>query len=231
MLYVTALKRLGLDGSWNDTVLSAFLSGIDASSADDIRRFLQLVVEDHGLVADLTLGSMEKLDAELHGRDVVPVFSFVSVSPVPRAIRWGGLAGMSGDPADTLLRQALYGLAYAKAVPDAATPFPVGPWIGGSDSSGLDLGLACDGVVPSSSQTLAGKAHGVVLADHLDVVGHFDGPGGGGTFFKSGASFDAARFGALWSAVADAILSVDVLGPRPRGTRAEPGTRPETAPD
>ena len=67
------------------------------------------------------------------------------------------------------------------------------------------LGMAAphpsDGVVPAVSQTLDGRAAGIVLADHLDVIGHYSG-GPGVPIFKSGSDFDGTRFGALWIDVA-----------------------------
>jgi triacylglycerol lipase len=63
---------------------------------------------------------------------------------------------------------------------------------------------ANDGIVPASSQTLTGHAARVVLADHLDVVGHFEGRGNT-TLFKSGAGFGRREFTELWRFVAEAL--------------------------
>jgi hypothetical protein len=66
---------------------------------------------------------------------------------------------------------------------------------------------AQDGVVPAASQTLDGRARGLVFADHLDVVGSYRGARRDGqTVFDSGAKFDDARMEALWMSVADVIV-------------------------
>jgi hypothetical protein len=52
---------------------------------------------------------------------------------------------------------------------------------------------ASDGVVPARSQTLDGKAAGIVVGDHLDVVGSFDG-GNGVNVMRSGANFSGRDF-------------------------------------
>jgi len=54
--------------------------------------------------------------------------------------------------------------------------------------------------VPAWSQTLHGEAAGIVLGDHLDVIGHYESMDA--TFLRSGSHFDDARFRALWSEVA-----------------------------
>jgi hypothetical protein len=67
-----------------------------------------------------------------------------------------------------------------------------------------DAPRANDGIVPVSSQTLRGRAARLVLADHLDVIGHFEWRGNT-TLFKSGANFGRREFEALWRFVAEAL--------------------------
>jgi hypothetical protein len=64
---------------------------------------------------------------------------------------------------------------------------------------------AHDGVVPSSSQALdARRPSRVVVADHLDVIGHFEGRRSS-TIFKCGAAFGRREFQALWTDIARAL--------------------------
>jgi hypothetical protein len=87
---------------------------------------------------------------------------------------------------------------------------PEGPWIGRRH-----IALAPtsnDGIVPAWSQTLEGRAAGIVLGDHLDVIGHSE--AAGATFLRSGSAFDAARFRALWEQIGRA------LGTRPQPAEA-----------
>ena len=58
--------------------------------------------------------------------------------------------------------------------------------------------------MPVSSQTLTGRAARIVLADHLDVVGHYESRGNT-TLFKSGADFGQRQFEELWRFVAEAL--------------------------
>jgi hypothetical protein len=60
-----------------------------------------------------------------------------------------------------------------------------------------------DGIVPAWSQTLDGQAAGLVLGDHLDVIGHS--AAAGATFLRSGSNFDEPRFRALWAQVGRAV--------------------------
>jgi hypothetical protein len=77
-------------------------------------------------------------------------------------------------------------------------PVPEGPWIGAARVP--VTATSNDGIVPAWSQTLDGRAAGLVLGDHLDVIGHSQ--AAGATFMRSGSGFDESRFRALWGAVA-----------------------------
>ena len=59
--------------------------------------------------------------------------------------------------------------------------------------------------MPAWSQTLDGRAEGIVLGDHLDVIGHYE--AAGATFLKSGSKFDDNRFRSLWERVGRALRS------------------------
>jgi hypothetical protein len=58
--------------------------------------------------------------------------------------------------------------------------------------------------VPARSQTLDGKAAGIVVGDHLDVVGSFEG-GTGANVMRSGANFTGSDFEALWGDIANSL--------------------------
>ena len=63
-----------------------------------------------------------------------------------------------------------------------------------------------DGVVPTASQ-FYGELLGVVVADHLDVVGRYADPQkkSFSDWLPSGSGFDAERFVHAWESVADGI--------------------------
>ena len=178
--------------------LIANLADVDDETAHQIRSFLKDVARDHRLVDDLKPEAMAELNRALEGNDVVEPRSFVSVSPPPGVGLRAALA-FAGAP----LQRLFYDTAYAMAAgqPPATARKPKGPWIG---SSSIYVGdLSSDGIVPAWSQTLRGEARGVVLGDHLDVIGHYEAQNA--TFLRSGSRFDDARFRALWREVARAL--------------------------
>ncbi|HTO97839.1 MAG TPA: hypothetical protein VMK66_12400 [Myxococcales bacterium] len=174
----------------------ASLADVDDETAHQIRRFLGDVAGDHRLVEDLTPESMAGLNRELRGKDVRPPVSFVSVAP---------RAGLSPRAfLSAPLQRLLYDLTsrLAAGPPPDGVRMPAGAWIGGRR---VRLGARTnDGIVPAWSQTLEGRAEGIVLGDHLDVIGHYE--SAGATFLRSGSRFDDARFRALWEQVGRCIL-------------------------
>ncbi|MFL5399349.1 MAG: esterase/lipase family protein [Myxococcales bacterium] len=173
----------------------AQLADVDEDTADQIRRFLGDVARDHRLIDDLTPGTMAALNRKLAGADAVRPRSFVSVAPraslSPRAFL--------STPLQRLLYDVMSRLTAGPPV--EGSRIPIGPWIGHGHMPLLPA--SNDGVVPAWSQTLDGQAAGLVLGDHLDVIGHSK--AAGATFLRSGSNFDEARFRALWSAVARAV--------------------------
>lgn len=190
------IKRVTLQQPTPTEQVIAQLTDVDDETAHQIRRFLGDVAGDHRLVADLAPPAMAELNRSLAGGDVRPPVSFVSVAP---------RAGLSARdffvaPVQRLLYDVTSRLA-AGPVPEKAR-MPDGPWIGGRH---IRLGpKSNDGIVPAWSQTLDGRAAGIVLGDHLDVIGHYESVGA--TFLRSGSHFDDARFRALWEHVGRCIL-------------------------
>lgn len=188
-------KRLVLQKPTPTDQLIAALADVDDETAAQIRRFLRDVSRDHPLVSDITPESMAALNRELAGGDARPVHSFVTVSPRPGFGARDAIA-FATAPAQRLLYDAAYALSSSH--PRGGGRVPRGPWIGEhalplvEDSS--------DGIVPAWSQTLDGRADGIVTGDHLDVIGHYE--AAGATFLRSGSQFDDARFRALWARVA-----------------------------
>ena len=189
------LKKATLQEPTPTDELIAQLADVDRETATQIRRFLRDVASDHRLVDDLTPEKMSVLDASIAGGDSVPLRSFVSVSPP------AGLSPLKFVTAP--LQRLFYDASYAltATAPRDGGAVPRGPWLGHGRTA---LGeRANDGIVPAWSQTLDGAAAGIVLGDHLDVIGHYESQGA--TFLRSGSDFDDARFRALWTAVADAL--------------------------
>jgi triacylglycerol lipase len=177
------------------------LAGMDEDTARQIERFRGMVMSDNRILHDLAPERMATLNERLgdHGARLVEI---VTVAPRPSCLL-GGL--------HVLDRRAVYALCYASAARSDFRPqsFPKGTWIAacapGTEREAVeDAPRANDGVVPASSQTLAGHAARIVLADHLDVVGHFEWRRNT-TLFKSGAGFGRREFEELWRFVAEAL--------------------------
>jgi len=179
----------------------ALLAGMDDETARQIERFRGMVMSDRRILRDLAPERMAELNARIGEADAARLVEIVTVAPRPTLS--GGLHALD--------RRAAYALCYAGAASGAFRPerFPAGPWIAarpkGSERAAVeDAPRANDGIVPASSQTLDGRAARLVLADHLDVIGHFEWRWNT-TLFKSGAGFGRREFMALWRFVAEAL--------------------------
>lgn len=177
------------------------LAGMDEETAREIQRFRGMVMSDTRILRDLAPERMAALNERLgdHGARLLEI---VTVSPRPSCML-GGFRHLD--------RRAVYALCYGSAASSGFRPqsFPRGPWIAaraaGTEREAVeDAPRANDGIVPASSQTLAGRAARIVLADHLDVVGHFESRSNT-TLFKSGADFGRREFEELWRFVAEAL--------------------------
>jgi hypothetical protein len=189
------VKRLTLQQPTPTDELIAQLADVDTGTAHEIRRFLDDVARDHRLVEDLTPEAMGELNRTLQGGDILRLRTFVSAAPP---------AGISPITFGTApVHRLLYDIAWSLTAsgPRNGECVPAGPWIG---HSRISLGRTTnDGIVPAWSQTLEGHADGIVLGDHLDVIGHFE--SAGATFLRSGSKFDESRFRALWARVAEEL--------------------------
>ena len=179
----------------------AVLASMDEETMRQIERFRAMMITDTRLLNDLVPERMAQLNARIGEGDLSRLVEIVTVAPRPTLL--GGL--------DALDRRAAYALCYAAAASETFRPdrFPVGPWIAarppGTERAAVeDAPRANDGIVPASSQALGNRVARLVLADHLDVIGHFEWRWNT-TLFKSGAGFGRREFTALWRFVAEAL--------------------------
>jgi triacylglycerol lipase len=180
------------------TVVELFLrqiANLDSETARQIRQFRARILEDTRLIRDLAPARMSAMEATLSGGDHPRLVHVVTASPRPR------LDGIEG-----LDRRVIYWICYSGAADDRftskANPDPAF-WAAHPE---LDpVPAANDGVVPSSSQFRAGTTPlSVVLADHMDVVGHFHGKSNT-TLFRSGSNFTPEQHDAMWRRIAGAL--------------------------
>lgn len=193
---VTLLSALGLmsrSPRVNEPVIR-LLGDLDPDTALEIERFRGLILSDSSCMQDLAPKSMAAINAKLV-KDPVRMRRYVTIAPKPSLFH-----------VDAMDRRAAYALSYRETALSDFEPreLPTGaPWLIGNMSDALgEAPLANDGVVPSSSQYVKGLPAKMVVADHLDVVGHFDGKENT-TVFKSGAHFDADEHRKLWTDIAD----------------------------
>lgn len=179
----------------------------DRRIAEQVVALLREIVRDQRLHGDLTPEAMADLNEQIAGADADSIASFVTVSPPPT---WA-------LPDRHLPARLFYAAAYRFAMPrgEARRPFPGGPWLVDPEANAradaaLRSEVACDGILPAASQVLDGaRAAGIVLADHLDVIGHFEGSPVGATYLKSGAGFTTASFSILWGEVGLRLKQAD----------------------
>jgi triacylglycerol lipase len=175
---------------------------------NEIEHFRALVVSDGRLVDDLKPASMAKLAAEM-GADgeYRNMIHYVTMAPQPSL------------GTDALDRRVVYAACHRAA--ESASFKPKGTselfdidrwpprerWVGaGAYSASLgEPPKANDGIVPCCSQALPGFDTRFVLADHLDVVGHFSAEGQNVTILQSDARFGKLDFQALWADIGRAI--------------------------
>jgi pimeloyl-ACP methyl ester carboxylesterase len=195
------LEQMIISRTTPEWELIARLANVDAKTAQDIRRFLDEVVRDHRLVGDLTPDAMTLLNRDIAGADHEHFYSVVSVAPAPKR-SLSNASMLLRDP----LRRALYLFTYnlSRSVPPVGARWPVGSWVlGRPEGLRVDEPGANDGIVPTWSQTLDGRAECIVCSDHLDIIGHYQ--GAGTTFFRSGSGFDDEVFRSAWRRISAVV--------------------------
>jgi hypothetical protein len=197
-------------------VHQALIAGVQGWS--DSARFVVSLLTDEKLLKDLRPDSMEKTRQERPPVLQVPVTCFVTAIPAKPVVNEGKvrkpdeliecLERLTGDVRGSLPRPALENLRVLNAFsgPVVRNPAAEVPAFGGSTS---------DGVVNAVTQILrspGARTGGIVLADHGDVIGHYDrqDPLTSGTpindgFFRSGSGFGDDQFFALYREVSKAF--------------------------
>jgi triacylglycerol lipase len=223
---VVAVRRidhaLGLEISVLDRATKRLLRVLGDARSRDVRAYLDGIEKDQGSMVQLMPEAIDIFQATVRNRPGVRYQCTVSMAPPPSPLMWvSQLANPWGALSTTLftvLREitARVGERYPCAAPHAgneaeatlATAFGRAPSV-----------RANDGVVPLRSQ-IHGRVAWAGYADHLDVLGHFDGAKVGRVaravdagvgaarhvdWLRSGAGFDEARFAAMTGAIAEGM--------------------------
>jgi hypothetical protein len=159
---------------------------------------------------------MELYQATTRDRPGVHYQCTVSMAPPPSPVGWAKALVNLTRPwgvLSTTVFAALWGITsrYDERYPCAAPAAGEQAEAALARAFGRAPGVrANDGVVPLRSQ-LRGRVAWAGYADHLDVLGHFEGGPHAGPgprhvdWLKSGAGFDAERFAAMTHAIVDGM--------------------------
>jgi hypothetical protein len=199
-----------------DRATDALLRVLDDARSREVRTYLDAIGQDQGAVVQLMPEAMDLYAASVQDRPGVLYQCTASMAPPPSPTKWVRALTSPWRTISTTLFATLWGIAsrfderYPCAEKDAGdeTEAALARAFGRAPGA-----RANDGVVPLRSQ-LHGRLAWAGLADHLDVLGHFDGgkrPAGEPAhvdWLCSGSGFDRERFLAMTRAVADGMLAV-----------------------
>jgi hypothetical protein len=193
---VAALGRtgdyVGVELALVDRLTDAVSRVLDEAASQNLRDWLRQVRDDQGGVVQLMPEAMDLFQAGVENRPGVRYQCICSYAPPNRLSDWLGnilspWATISGTLFHLLYRlTAIHDPRYPCRAPDAKRQLD--EVFGQAPPDNVS-----DGVVPLTSQ-LWGKPLWIGKADHLDIVGHFPGPGQHNDWMASGAHFDIVRF-------------------------------------
>jgi triacylglycerol lipase len=188
-----------------------------------VRTFLDAVGEDQGAMVQLMPEAMDLYGAVARDRPGVVYQCTASMAPPPSPRNWIRAITSPWGTLSTSIFAALWGITsrYDDRYPCAeknageATEAALARAFGRSPGA-----RANDGVVPLRSQ-LRGTLVWAGYADHLDVLGHFDGSSRRGLasdepahvdWLHSGANFDRQRFDVMTQAIAQGMKAATRKG-------------------
>jgi hypothetical protein len=196
-------RALGLELEIIDRLTEGVVRVLDDASSRELRQYLRQLRNDQGAIIQLSPESMDLFQAGVEDRPGILYQCTAAYAPAPSAKHWARLilspwANLSTPIFATLYRlTSLDNAVYPCAAPHADATLKTA-------FGHLPPPEASDGVVPVRSQ-LWGKVAWAGLGDHLDVVGHFAGPGHV-DWLCSGSEFDRWRFEAMLDAIVKGMI-------------------------
>ena len=205
---------LGLDVRVLDRATESLLRVLDDARSREVRAYLDEIRGDQGAMVQLMPEAMELYQASVRDRPGVTYQCTASMAPAPSPMNWVRAITSPWGTLSTSLFAAMWGITsrlderYPCAERDAGEAEAVLTRAFGRAPGAR----ANDGVVPTRSQ-LHGRVVWAGQADHLDVLGHFD--GGSATregepahvdWLHSGAKFDRDRFEVMTKAIVEGML-------------------------
>ncbi len=193
-------RELGLAGGIFHALEEQVLRGFSAERRREIVAFLRQVAAENALVTQLTPEGIDLLNAAITARPGVRYGSIVCRARAP-----GVGTALRVGPSPTALASHAVFVALHRVTARAADVSPES--FDTAQLAALRVGFGGlprpsdnDGVVPTLSQPW-GKVIAAVWADHLDVLGHFDGERLSPIhhdWLSSGTRFTAASFEDTW---------------------------------
>jgi len=195
----------GLASQFYDELLEDF----SPDRRQAVREFFEDVNADRSLLTQLTPDAISLFNAAAPNRDGVRYGSVVTCAPAPRLGAQLEIGLAPYPQATYALYRAMYRLAGSDAPPPEAGTLTSAQ----RERVNAELGRTPnaqdnDGVVPTLAQPWGEVIHAVV-ADHLDVVGHFAAPDREPPHYDwllSGSGFRRSTFESLWDDVASFML-------------------------
>jgi hypothetical protein len=192
-----------------DRVVESVVRVLDEASSRELRAWLKLLRDDQGGIVQLMPEAMDLFQAGVEDRAGVRYQCVATYAPSRGAIDW--LTSMR-SPWAALSATLFTALHQITGRHDGR--YPCSP-VDGSAHAKLHAALdekpdesASDGIVPLYSQ-IWGELVWAGKADHLDIVGHFPGPGGHTDWLSSGARFSRVRFDLAMDRVVDGMLAAE----------------------
>ena len=211
---------LGLDIRVLDRATDRLLRVLDDARSREVRAYLGAIGSDQGAVVQVMPEAMDLFEASVRDRPGVRYQCTATMARLPSPVKWMRQLASPWGALSTTIFAALREITshvderYPCAAPrsDDEAEAALVRAFGRAPGEGAN-----DGVVPLRSQ-LHGRVAWAGYADHLDVLGHFDGGrraaanGAGDTphvdWLRSGAGFDEASFAAMTRGIAEGMLRV-----------------------
>jgi hypothetical protein len=213
-------RAIGLDVRVIERVTESLLRQIDGVRSREVREYIDMMRDDNGAMVQLMPEAMDLFIAGVEDRPRVLYQSVVSMAPPPST---GGFLRSLGSPWSAL-SNAIFAILY-RITADYDRSYPcAAPSTSDENQHALLRAFGrlpelreSDGVVPARSQ-IWGKVAWAGYADHLDVLGHYDGgraardpaPGDADQrhvdWLCSRSNFDDAQFASMLDAIAAGLL-------------------------
>jgi len=216
---VAAFGRLSIGNIELDIInrsVDAVAKVLDEAASRELRMWLDLLREDQGAIVQLMPEAMDLFQAGVEDRPGIRYQSVATYAPQNAVRDWLSALRSPWAAMSAGIFTALYNLTaridqrYPCAPADGVAQAKLKAMLGEMIEP-----EANDGVVPLTSQ-IWGDLIWVGKADHLDIVGHFPGPGDHTDWLASGARFQRVRF----DVVMDRIVSGMIVGEQLREARA-----------